>query len=99
MMRGGGAEAARLGVSPAGLGAILAIACDNAGSSSRWWVVAVRPYPVALPAATTAAMAAAVISGRLRPLRARAPGGGSGPAGADSGRGSIADWAAVTLAS
>src|SRR4029077_4183987 len=92
MMRGGGAEATRLGTAPAGLAAILAIACDNAGPSSRWWVAAFRPHPAALPAARMAATADAVISGRrLRPLRARA--------GADSGGGSIADWAAVTPAS
>src|SRR6185437_4659958 len=103
MTRGGGAEATRLGASPAGLAAILAIACDNAGASSRWWVAAFRPYPAALPAARMAATADAVISGRrgrLRPLWARAPDGGSGPAGsvpagAGSGGGSIADWAAV----
>src|SRR6266566_511935 len=106
-MRGGWAEATRLGTSPACLAAILAATCDNAGSSSHWWVTAFRPYPAALAAARMAATADAVISGRsgrLRPLRARARDGGSGsaravPAGAGSGRDSIADWAAVTLAS
>src|SRR5438876_11125475 len=84
-MRGGWAEATRLGISPACLAAILAATWDNAGPSSRWWMAAFRPYPAALAAARMAATADAVISGRsgrLRPLRAGAPDGGSGSAGA-----------------
>src|ERR1700730_9522815 len=103
-MRGGWSEGTLLGTIPACLAAILAATCDNAGSSSRWWVAAAfRPYPAALDAAKMAATADAVISprrGRLRPLRAPAPAGGSGavPAGAGPGRGSTADWGAATAA-
>src|SRR5438552_229073 len=103
MMRGAGAEDTRAGVCPADVAATLTAAWDRARSLSLWcWLAAVRPYPAAPDAARMAAMADAVISGRRgrrRALRARGPAGGPASTETGSGRGSIADWAAVTSAS